>query len=173
MLPFAKENILDIAIKKLAIHQISFSGLGTKSGGPLGGKEQKSKYGIDCRWSPDYICKKIQQLHIQFSKIKIEQSVCTNLDFYDVINDESCKALIYLDPPYYIKGNELYQHGFSEDDHKRLMNVLKSTPHKWLLSYDDCKEIRELYSWAKIEELDVKYSISGATKKGELLISNI
>ena len=53
------------------------------------------------------------------------------------------------------------------------MNVLKSTPHKWLLSYDDCKEIRELYSWAKIEELDVKYSISGATKKGELLISNI
>ncbi|MDN4621124.1 hypothetical protein QCD85_23710, partial [Paenibacillus sp. PsM32] len=43
-MPTGGKEILDIALKKLAIHQISFSGLGTKSGGPLGGKHQKSKY---------------------------------------------------------------------------------------------------------------------------------
>ena len=172
IMPTEENEILDIALKKLAIHQISFSGLGTKSGGPLGGKEQKSKYSIDCRWSPEYICKKIIYLNEKFSKIKIEQSSCTNLDFQNIIDDNSYKSLIYLDPPYYVKGNELYQHGFSIEDHKRLMLSLKKTKHIWLLSYDDCPEIRELYSWAKIEELDVKYSIAGSTKKGELLISN-
>lgn len=172
IIPIEKNKILDIALKKLAIHQMSFSGLGTKSGGPLGGKEQKSQYGIDCRWSPDYITKKISHLSELFSKIKIEQLSCTNLDFQNIIDDDSYNSLIYLDPPYYIKGNELYQHGFSENDHQRLMQSLKKTKHTWLLSYDDCPEIRELYSWANIEELDVKYSISGPTKKSELLISN-
>jgi len=46
---------LDVGFKKLAIHQISYSGLGTKSGGPLGGKSQESIYKIDCRWSPKHI----------------------------------------------------------------------------------------------------------------------
>ena len=135
-------------------------------------KNKKSKYGIDCRWSPDYICKKIIHLNKLFSKITIEQSACSNLDFSNVIEDNSCKALIYLDPPYYVKGNELYQFGFTNEDHERLMLSLKKTNHLWLLSYDDCPEIRNLYSWAKIEDLNVKYSIAGSTTKKELLISN-
>jgi DNA adenine methylase len=170
-MPTEKNKVLDIALKKIAIHQISFSGLGPMSGGPLGGKEQKSKYTIDCRWSPKYICKNITVLNERLSKIQIQQSGCTNLDFASVVEDESQKALIYLDPPYYFKGNELYQYGFLPEDHERLATCLKKTEHLWLLSYDDCPEIRDLYSWATIEELEVKYSIAGSTKKGELLIS--
>ena len=49
--PTAPEDIVRVGFKKLAVHQISYSGLGTKSGGPLGGEQQKSKYKIDCRWS--------------------------------------------------------------------------------------------------------------------------
>lgn len=65
-LPVFNPNNDDIALveygfMKLAIHQISYSGLGTMSGGPLGGREQKSTYPIDCRWSPQYICKKIDK----------------------------------------------------------------------------------------------------------------
>lgn len=172
-MPKTEKEIIDLALKKLAIHQISFSGLGVKSGGPLGGKKQESKYGINCRWSPKYIAKKAKTLSKQFASIDIHEGKCTNLDFSEVIEENSARSLIYLDPPYYVKGNELYQFGFTYDDHKRLMSCLKSTQHLWLLSYDDCPEIRELYSWAHIEELDVQYSIAGSTKKGELLISNI
>lgn len=159
----------DIAIhgfKKLAIHQISYSGLGTKSGGPLGGREQKSNYKIDCRWSPSYICKKIDSIHKKFSKLAIRNKMCTNLDFSKVINDNLCNSIIYLDPPYFDKGNDLYQHGLNYDDHLRLSELLKKTNHKWLLSYDDCPEIRDLYSWAKIEEIDgVNYSITALKDK--------
>ena len=43
-IPLTKEeNQISKAFKKLAIHQISYSGLGTKSGGPLGGEKQQSK----------------------------------------------------------------------------------------------------------------------------------
>jgi DNA adenine methylase len=159
----ASEIVLH-GFKKLAIHQISYSGLGTKSGGPLGGREQKSKYKIDCRWSPDYICKKIDKLHNQFSKLEIKHQSCTSFDFEDLVNSTE-NSFIYLDPPYYIKGNELYQFGFTKEDHKKMADVLKYTNHPWILSYDDCPEVRRLYSWAEINIIYVNYSITATKDK--------
>ena len=176
--PRQKAKIVEAGFKKLAIHQISYSGLGTKSGGPLGGREQKSKYPIDCRWSPDYICKKIDKLHKMFSSFEIRDSACTNLDFEDLIK-ENGKAFLYVDPPYYVKGNDLYQCGFTQEDHERLAKALYETPHSWVLSYDDCQEIRDLYQWASVKSVDVNYSITAtkehsgerrSRKKSELII---
>lgn len=175
--------IANFGFKKLAIHQISYSGLGTKSGGPLGGENQLSKYPIDCRWSPNYICKKIDILSEKFNRLKIRYQKCTNLDFEEVISNEENKAIIYLDPPYFVKGNDLYQCGFTENDHKRLANTLRKSKHQWVLSYDNCKEIHELYSWANIDFIDeINYSITAlkdketgeriSRTKSELLISN-
>jgi DNA adenine methylase len=173
------DTVVNFGFKKLAIHQISYSGLGTKSGGPLGGQSQLSDYKIDCRWSPKYICKKIDKLNKQFKRYSLRFS---GVDFSEVILEDTKDAIIYLDPPYFVKGNDLYQHGFNTEDHIRLANCLKNTKHKWLLSYDDCDEIRDLYSWATIEELDgVSYSITAlkdkdsgkrtSRQKTELLIS--
>lgn len=163
--PQNKEETVEHGFKKLAIHQISYSGLGTKSGGPLGGRKQQSKYKIDCRWSPKYICKKIDKLREQFSSLKIKYNGCTSLDFTDLIHSKD-NALLYLDPPYYVKGNDLYQFGFTEKDHERLSQSLKSTDHPWILSYDDCPEIRSLYEWAVVDMVSVNYSIT-ATKDKE------
>lgn len=158
---------------KIAIHQTSYSGLGTKSGGPLGGKEQKSKYDIACRWSPEYMCKKIDMYHKKFARKTLRESTCTCSDFSRLILDTDAKAFIYLDPPYYVKGNELYQCGFDEEDHIRLAHHLRETQHKWLLSYDHCEEIEKLYSWANVEYVSkVNYSINTSRNKQELLISN-
>ena len=155
--------------KKLAIHQMSYSGLGTKAGGPIGGESQSSNYKVDCRWSKQYLIKKI---------LNISKSLCAHnaiisaYDFEEVINkQDELPTLIYLDPPYYVKGSELYQFSFSEQDHIRLAQSLKNTKHHWLLSYDDCKEIRKLYDWANIQELNVNYTIRNARQKQELLIT--
>lgn len=161
----SQDKIIDIGFKKLAIHQISYSGLGTKSGGPLGGAKQESDYKVDCRWSPKYICKKIDKVHGFLGNLEIHENCCTNLDFSDLIKDNTCDSLLYLDPPYYIKGNDLYQHGFTVEDHKRLAVALKNTKHNWLLSYDDCQDIRDLYKWASLESLDVNYSITATKNK--------
>jgi DNA adenine methylase len=161
-MPIYEDDIVQFGFMKLAIHQISYSGLGTKSGGPLGGVSQQSNYKIDCRWSPKYICQKIIKNNQILNSKKIHFENCTNLDFESCIKDESEAALIYLDPPYYIKGNELYQHGFTIKDHERLSYCLKESKHEWLLSYDACDEIKNLYSWADIQVIDVNYSITSA-----------
>lgn len=163
------DSVVETGFKKLVCHQLSFSGLGTRSGGPLGGKDQESKYKVDCRWSPDRICASVDRLNRLF----VSRGVKTFLqcDFEESIRSAP-NALLYLDPPYYQKGPDLYQHFFTDSEHERLADLLKTLRQPWVLSYDDCQEIRELYDWADIQTLAVGYSIAGATTKQELLISN-
>jgi DNA adenine methylase len=177
LFPMQQNEIVEHGFKKLAIHQMSYSGLGTKSGGPLGGRRgliQSVKYPINCRWSPTYICKKIDKIHTQLSRHTIKNQSCTCLDFENIISDNT-NALIYLDPPYYIKGNSLYQCGLTVEDHQRLARLLKQSRHLWVLSYDDCEEIKKLYDWAHIQPINnVNYTITKSRQspkiKSELLI---
>lgn len=157
-----------IGLMKLAIHQMSYSGLGVKAGGPIGGSKQMSKYGVDCRWSPDSIIKKINVCYDLLSEVDVRMYVGDAINVIDYCSTPD--TFIYLDPPYYEKGQELYQFTFLEDAHKQLADTLKKTPSPWLLSYDDCPEVRELYSWATIEDINVNYTITTARTKSELLI---
>lgn len=161
-MPSEQSGVVDIAFKKLAIHQTSYSGLGTMSGGPLGGEDQASDYKIDCRWSASHIRDKIQTLHTIFAKCQVRDQACTNRDFTSLIEGDG-KCVIYLDPPYYEKGAELYQESFNEDDHRRLAAALKKTTHPWVLSYDDCPAVWRLYTgWSNVNSIqEVKYSITG------------
>ena len=155
------EDIVQCALEKLLVHQTSYSGLGTMAGGPIGGRFQKSNYGIGCRWNPDGICKKIQKIHDKVNgRIR-----CTHDSFEVVVSDG--RALVYLDPPYYQKGSELYQCSFTIENHLALMNCLRKSDHEWVLSYDKCDEIEKLYSWAHIEYFKANYVINASTKKCE------
>ena len=167
-----RKDYLKTAFKKLVVHQTSYSGLGTKSG-PLGGQNQKSEYNIGCRWNTPLLIKKIGELHKVLNSVNIIGNKCWNEDFGYFFNNKSVSGLIYLDPPYFCQGNNLYQEGMSVDDHVRLANLLRETHHKWVLSYDDCPTIRELYSWADITEIPVTYTINGAAATIELLIEKI
>lgn len=165
-------NTTDLAFKKIAIHQMSYSGLGTKAGGPIGGITQSSKYDVGCRWSPKTLHKNIDNIHEWLKRASLREGKCTSYDFDRLISDSETKALLYLDPLYYDKGNQLYQCNFSEEDHIRLAEALRKTKHKWVLSYDDCPAVRMLYQgWTNIDKITLKYTITGARTKTELLIS--
>lgn len=162
----------NLAFKKLVIHQISYSGLGVKAGGPIGGKSQKSAYDISCRWNPESIVDKISRIHRHIDK----QIIVSNYNFEDI--DFGTNNFIYLDPPYYIKGNELYQHGLTDIQHHKLFEILNTTKNHWILSYDDNEFIRTLYKDYEIIDFNAKYSITENKEKitrikKELLISNM
>ncbi len=169
--PVSPEEIVETGFNKLVVHQLSYSGLGLKSGGPLGGRKQDSetRYPIDCRWSPEYVCKKIDVLYEHFSK-KGTVNI-THEDFAEVIHQDGNRVVMYLDPPYYDKGGEVYFKGFDDADHVRLMWCLRSTPHDWVLSYDNCSFIHDLYDkWADVRMISGNYSINTGRQRTELLI---
>lgn len=151
------------AFQKLVIHQVTQGGYGTKKKVPIGGLLQNRKEKITARWCPSMLCKNIDRLYKRFSKLDVKNRECTNLDFEEVIINYRDRMIIYLDPPDYTRGNKMYQQGFTKEDHVRLANILKGLKSKWVLSYDNCPEIRELYSGCKIETL-------GDEKTQELLI---
>ena len=98
-----------------------------------------------------------------------------NQDFEKLIKDfDGDDSFFYCDPPYY--GSDTYYKA-SEDgfDHKRLANVLAKTKGKWLLSYNDCPEIRELYKrYSIISTPEITYTLSPNSRKSlkEIVIAN-
>jgi DNA adenine methylase len=81
----------------------------------------------------------------------------TNRDFTSIIGNAGLRRLLFLDPPYWVEKptlkNRLYMHGFSPADHARLAEMLRLTPHRWVLTYGDHPRIRMLYEWTRIETL--------------------
>ena len=77
----------------------------------------------------------------------------------------------YIDPPYVIKSSLYGKKGnaHKDFDHKALATVLKSRQH-WLLSYNDCEEIRDLYSGFHIITPNWKYGMSNDKSSKEVLI---
>lgn len=107
------------------------------------------------------------------SKVVIE-----NLDFERCIKRyDKEETLFYLDPPYF--NTEAYYENveFGTEDHKRLRDVLNNIKGKFLLSYNDCEEIREFYKDFSIEEIERHNSLIGKYKGKdknykELIIKN-
>lgn len=160
-------DVVRCGFGKLALHRISYSGLGSKSGSPLGGWNQTSKYKIDCRWNPVNLCKDVWKLHSllsKFSSLKI-----TRGDYKPTIAPD---YFYYLDPPYYEQGNGLYQHGMSDDEHIELATILKSIDNKWVLSYDSHPFISDLYSSYPGYMLEASYTMTTKAHRHELLFVN-
>ena len=88
---------------------------------------------------------------------------------------DSSGSFFYCDPPYY--GTEgHYTSNFTRESHAKLAELLRGIKGDFLLSYNDCDEIRELYKWANIEEISRLDNIAQRVDPGrmyrELLISN-
>lgn len=151
-------------VRKLALHRMSYSGFGSKSGSPLGGKKQgSSKYSVDCRWNAERICLDVQKVHREFRKFHNLRFTCG--DFMPLVETATATTFIYLDPPYFEKGDQLYKHPMDDGDHVRLAMRLHVTPATWVLSYDDHPRIRDLYSWAQFHDLFITYT--NARARGE------
>lgn len=96
----------------------------------------------------------------------LENTRVTHGDFEDVILEPGKDTFIFLDPPYYT-ATRLYGRNGSlhQFDHKRLSMLLKKTQHKFLITYDDCPEIRDLYKWAGIKEWSLQYGMNNCNRQ--------
>jgi len=158
---------IQCAYRAIFFNRTTFSGI--LYSGPIGGKDQKSKYTVDCRYNVDKLCQKITQCFNLLSG----RTIISNQDFtvYDALINTNYPT--YLDPPYYVKGNILYIEYMKEAEHDSLSKILHQRDN-WVLSYDDCPQIRELYKDKKIIDSTTRYCINGKKtsweSKNELII---
>lgn len=113
---------------------------------------------------------------IQDVSIRLNNAVIENQDFEILIKHyDRDNAFFYCDPPYY-SSEYVYQCGFTWDDHLRLKNTLANSKGKWLVSYNDCEEIRNLYDGYSFFDFtrlhNMKQRINAGEQFPELLISN-
>ena len=120
----------------------------------------------------------IRKLFVLISQLqdRMANVVVENQDFETLIKHyDRPDAFFYLDPPYY-STEDMYDVGFGWEDHVRLRKTLKNIKGKFLLSYNDCNEIRELYNGFSMFDFSRTHSMAQRYEAGkefkELLIGN-
>jgi Site-specific DNA methylase len=110
---------------------------------------------------------------------RLQSVVIENRDFERVIKQyDRPESFFYCDPPYYATEDYYKDVGFGTADHERLADCLAGIQGKFLLSYNDCLEIRSLYDKPgyRIESVErlhnMKQRFSAGEQYPELLISN-
>ena len=153
-------NVLKQGYYYFVINRCSFSGT-TLSGG----YSQQSAKGRFTKSSVDRI-----------KKLNLSTTEIYNKDFYNFIDTavpESQNYILFVDPPYYLeKNSKLYgNNGDLHEDfnHKKLFDVL-SIKQNWLLTYNDCDYIRDLYKDFQIIEVDWSYGMNKSRKSSEIVI---
>jgi len=117
------------------------------------------------------------QAHSRLSKVVIE-----NKDFEKLIRQyDRPMSFFYLDPPYFETEGyymNIGENGFTAADHLRLRDILMRIEGKFLLSYNDCAFIRELYDTPGIQMEthtrlnNIKQRYDNGAQFSELLIAN-
>jgi len=132
---------------------------GILTGGVIGGQEQNGSYKIDARYNKIELSRRIERIAMRQRHISLYQ-----LDALELVdrltNDLPHKVLFYFDPPYYNKGSLLYTNYYREQDHVRIAEKVTDLKLPWVITYDDCEPIRDLYQDFPAVNYSLYYSTS-------------
>lgn len=157
MLGEIEASPVEIGFATLFVNRTAHSGI--LKGGVIGGKAQTGTYKLDARFKKDVISSRIERIAARSGEITV---YCE--DAFHLLS--RCteflpeKSLIYLDPPYYVKGKGLYRNFYDHDDHLQIANLLQSDTfaRAWVVSYDNAPEICEMYSESEALQYGLNYT---------------
>lgn len=155
------EDDFDLATAFFFLNRTNVSGV--LKGGVIGGLSQTGAYKIDARFNKAELIKKVEKIARFSSRIRV-----ANLDGVELIKTylaSTAECFIYLDPPYYQKGANLYLNAFKDADHEKLAKYVRKLSTPWLLSYDNHSFISNLYQ--RFEKRAYKLQHSTSNKIGD------
>lgn len=136
---------------------------GVIKGGVIGGLKQEGSYKIYARFNKDDLIERIKKIASFSHRISV-----SNLDgvaFLKKIDSKSEDIFIYLDPPYYQKGADLYMNFYCKEDHQKLAKHVHKLKKRWMTSYDNHEFILNLY--AERNKLVYKLSQGASNRIGD------
>lgn len=138
------------------------------NGGPIGGVHQAGKWRIDSRFNKEELQERCQKVYDYRSRI--HPSAQDGLSFIEGLAGK--QSQFFIDPPYFSKGKTLYLNSIDSRYHQALASKLREIRDQpWVLTYDDCPEIRGLYNgWAQIRPFSLQYAAATKRTGAEILI---
>ena len=162
----ADAELLELGFSTFFLNRTNRSGI--LSGGVIGGKEQTGNFKIDARYNKADLIGRIESIADYADRIDL-----TSMDAVELIKSikkPTEKTFCYLDPPYYVKGRDLYLNYYNDDDHKAIAKAIKKYKGKWIISYDAVDFIRKLYKKYRQKEYYLSYSAGNPAKGREIVV---
>lgn len=160
-------NLLELGFSTFFLNRTNRSGI--LAAGVIGGKNQTGKWKLDARFNKEDLISRIENIHLKKDQISIY-----NLDASALINEVLPTlpedTLVYLDPPYYVKGQGLYENHYKHDDHVNIADLVnKNITHPWIVSYDHVPEIYNLYADFESIIYGINYSAQNRYEGAEVM----
>lgn len=160
-------ELLELGFSTFFLNRTNRSGI--LSGGVIGGKEQTGNFKIDARYNKKELIERIEHIAGYADLIDL-----TSMDAVELIKrykrTPAAKTMVYLDPPYYVKGRDLYLNYYNDDDHKAIAEAIKKYKGKWIISYDSVPFISNLYQDFRQKEYYLSYSAGNPSKGKEIMV---
>jgi len=141
---------------------------GIIQGGVIGGKNQNGPYKIGARFNRQDLIQRIRRIGRYRSRISIYNQDAADL-IRNTLPDLPSRTLAYLDPPYYVKGKGLYRNYYEHADHTQIAALISNTNQRWIVSYDNAPEVRDLYSRFRSIAYDLHYSAANRYEGSEVM----
>jgi DNA adenine methylase len=156
---------LDLAFSTFFLNRTARSGI--ISGGVIGGQDQTGHWKLDARFNREELVQRIQRIARFASRITF-----TSLDAANFLRDELTsikQPFVYLDPPYFSKGEGLYENFYQYEDHVEIAGLVKALECPWIVSYDHDPQIVRLYSVYRQRTYALSYSAADRYSGSEVM----
>ena len=160
-------DVFDLAFSTFFLNRTNRSGI--ISGGPIGGTNQTGKWRLDARFNKSDLITRIERIARFRNRI-----VVTDIDAVELLTGQTASrwrshSLLYADPPYFVRGAELYRSFYGPDDHAAIAHAIQRISSPWVVSYDNVKDVLGLCSGSERIEYSLSYSAARRYRGSEVI----
>lgn len=157
---------LELAFATFFLNRTNRSGI--LKAGPIGGFNQNGNYLINVRFNKENLIQRICDIAEKKNQISLFNKDIRS--FFKFYLPKYENVFLYLDPPYYKKGQELYKNYFTDKDHQEIAECVKQLTCNWIITYDNTAEITKLYEEQQCGFFDLSYSLANNVRASELIV---
>ncbi|TXJ28272.1 MAG: DNA adenine methylase [Chitinophagaceae bacterium] len=163
-----RQGLLKVGFSTFFLNRTNRSGI--LNAGIIGGRQQTGNWKIDARYNKKDLIARIQRIALYKDKIELHNSDAVEL-VKSLRKSLPSKTLFYFDPPYYVKGKDLYLNYYGDEDHQEIATeIAKLKKQKWIVTYDNVHQIKNLYTDFRQVKYTLNYSAAEPSKGQEVMI---
>jgi len=161
-------GLLELGFSTFFLNRTNRSGI-ICSGGVIGGVGQSGEWKLDARFPRAALIARVEAIASYRGRISLHNADAGVL-LECLLPDLPRKSLVYLDPPYYVKGRRrLYANFYEHADHAAMATILAEAQRPWIVSYDDVPQVRAIYRGYRHRAYRVSYTARERCRGAEVM----